>query len=424
MRGRILAALATVAVASAVLQTHAQAQAPVTVTWSTLAGGGPAVSDVYRALTQQFERQTPGVRINLQVLPGTSGEQYNRYVTLFAAKDTSVDVISIDVIWPAPMVAAGWLAPLDQWFTADKREVFLPGAIRANIIAGKIYGVPWYTDAGLLYYRKDLLAKYNAKVPATWEEMIITAQRITEGEKNPQLAGFLFQGAKIEALADFFYEVLWSSGGDVLDPAGKVIVDNAKGIAAVNFILDLVRKSHVTPAGVATLATDDTRVAFQDGRAVFLRNWTYAYDLFQGSGSKVAGQVGIAPLPKGAAGRSASTLGGWQLAISAFSRNKETAWKFIEFMTGRVAEKSMAMQVSTVPTRKDIFDDPEVKRRAPQSPDMLKAVLSATPRAQIADYPKMSAIIQANLQAALTNQIPSDEAVKRMAREIRALLTQ
>lgn len=424
MKGRILVALATVALAGAVLQAHAEAQAQVTVTWSTLAGGGPAVSDVYRALAQQFERQNPGVRVNLQILPGTSGEQYNRYVTLFAAKDASVDVISIDVIWPAPMVAAGWLAPLDQWFGPDKREVFLPGAIRANTIGGKIYGVPWYTDAGLLYYRKDLLAKYNAKVPATWEEMIATAQRITDGEKNPQLVGFLFQGAKIEALADFFYEVLWSSGGDVLDPNGKVIVDNAKGTAAMNFILDLVRKSRVTPAGVATLATDDTRVAFQDGRAVFLRNWTYAYDLFQSSGSKVAGQVGIAPLPKGAAGRSASTLGGWQLAISAFSRNKESAWKFIEFMTGRVAEKSMALQVSTVATRKDIFDDPEVKRRAPQSPDMLKAVLSATPRAQIADYPKMSAIIQANLQAALTNQIPGDEAVKRMAREIRALLTQ
>ncbi len=422
MRGRILAALVAVAVAGAVLP--ALAQTTVTVTWSTLATGGPVVSDVYRALAQQFERQNPGVRVNLQIQPGTSGEQYNRYVTLFAAKDASVDVLSIDVIWPAPMVAAGWLVPLDQWFTAGKREVFLPGAIRANTIGGKIYGVPWYTDAGLLYYRKDLLAKYNAKVPATWDEMIATAQRITEGEKNPQLAGFLFQGAKIEALADFFYEVLWSSGGDVLDPSGKVIVDNAKGVAAVNFILDLVRKSHVAPPGVATLATDDTRAAFQDGRAVFLRNWTYAYDLFQGSGSKVAGQVGIAPLPKGAAGRSASTLGGWQLAISAFSRNKEAAWRFIEFMTGRVAEKSMAMQASTVPTRKDIFDDPQVKRRAPQSPDMLNAVLSATPRAQIADYPKMSAIIQANLQAALTNQIPGDEAVKRMAREIRALLTQ
>jgi multiple sugar transport system substrate-binding protein len=424
MRGRILAALAAVALAGALLQPHAQAQAQVTVTWSTLATGGPVVSDVYRALALQFERQNPGARVNLQILPGTSGEQYNRYVTLFAAKDASVDVISIDVIWPAPMVAAGWLAPLDQWFTGDKREVFLPGAIRANTIGGKIYGVPWYTDAGLLYYRKDLLAKYNAKVPATWDEMIATAQRVTEGEKNPQLAGFLFQGAKIEALADFFYEVLWSSGGDVLDPNGKVIVDNAKGVAAMNFILDLVRKTRVTPPGVATLATDDTRAAFQDGRAVFLRNWTYAYDLFQSSGSKVAGQVGIAPLPKGPAGRSASTLGGWQLAISAFSRNKEVAWKFIEFMTGRIAEKSMALQVSTVPTRKDIFDDPEVKRRAPQSPDMLKACLSATPRAQIADYPKMSAIIQANLQAALTNQIPGDEAVKRMAREIRALLTQ
>ncbi|HEV2357194.1 MAG TPA: ABC transporter substrate-binding protein [bacterium] len=423
MNARTLAVLVAVAVPIATISPQTQAQAPVTITWSTLGQGGQAVSDVYRPLAQQFERQNPGIRVNLQILPGTSGEQYNRYVTLFAAKDPSVDVLAIDVIWPAPMAAAGWLAPLDRWFTPDKRTVFLPGAIRANTIGGRLYGVPWYTDAGLLYYRKDLLAKYGAKVPTTWEELIATAKRITEGEKDPQLAGFLFQGAKIEALADFYYEVLWSNGGDVLDPGGKVIVDNAKGVAALNFILDLVRKDKVSPSGVATLSTDDSRIAFQEGRAVFLRNWTYAYDLFQGSGSKVAGQVGIAPLPKGAAGRSASTLGGWQLAISAFSRHKEAAWKFVEFMTGRVAEKSMALQLSTVPTRKDIFDDPEVKRRAPQAPDMLKAVLSATPRAQIADYPRMSAIIQTNLQAALTNQMSADDAVKRMAREIRSLLS-
>jgi multiple sugar transport system substrate-binding protein len=307
----MLTILAVLTVLAAVLP--ARAQGPGTITWSTLATGGPSVSDVYRALAQQFERANPGVRVNLQIQPGTSGEQYNRYVTLFAAKDPSVDVISIDVIWPAPMVAAGWLAPLDQWFSADKRSAYLPGAIRANTIGGKIYGVPWYTDAGLFYYRKDLLEKYNAKVPTTWDEMIATAQRIVQGENNPQLGGFLFQGARIEALANFFFEVMWSDGGDILDAGGKVIIDNGKGLQALNFMLDLVRKHRVTPPGVTTLPTDDTRAAFQDGRFVFLRNWTYAYGLFQGEGSKVAGKVGIAPLPRGSAG-SASTLGGWRRA--------------------------------------------------------------------------------------------------------------
>jgi len=96
----------------------------------------------------------------------------------------------------------------------------------------------------------------------------------------------------------------------------------------------------------------------------------------------------------------------------------------VQFMTGRVAEKSMAIQASNVPTRKAVFDDPEVKQHAPQAPDMLKAVLGATPRPQIADYPRMSAIVQTNLQAALTNQISGDEALKRMADQIRTLLTQ
>ncbi|MDR7417907.1 MAG: ABC transporter substrate-binding protein [Armatimonadota bacterium] len=421
MKARILATAALLAMAVTVMP--AFAQAPVTITWSTLATGGPQVSDVYRALAQQYERQNPGVRVNLQIQPGTSGEQYNRYVTLFAAKDTSVDVISIDVIWPAPMVAAGWLAPLDQWFTREKRDAYLPGAIRANTIGGKIYGVPWYTDAGMLYYRRDLLEKHTARVPTTWDELIQTAQRIVQAENNPQLGGFLFQGARIEALANFFFEVLWSNGGDILDGGGKVILDNGKGLEALNFMLDLVRRHRVTPPGVTTLPTDDTRAAFQDGRFVFLRNWTYAMGLFQSEGSRVQGRVGIAPLPRGSAG-SASTLGGWQLAVSNFSRNKEAAWRFVEFMTGPVAQKSMATQLSTVPTWKATFEDPVVKQKAPYYPDMLKVALNARPRPQISDYPRLSSIVQTNLHAALTNQISAEEAINRMTREIRSLLNQ
>jgi multiple sugar transport system substrate-binding protein len=421
MKSRVLLLAAMLAVSLVVLPAHSQGQ--TTITWSTLATGGPEVGNVYRALAQQFERQNPNVRVNVQIQPGTSGEQLNRYVTLFAARDASVDVISIDVIWPAQMAAAGWLAPLDAWFTPQARDEFLPGGIRANTIGGKIYGVPWYTDAGLFYARSDLLQKYNARMPQTWDEMIQTAQRITAGENNPNLHGFLFQGARIEALANFFFEVLWSNGGDILDANGKVAVDNGSGQAALNFLLDLVRRHRVTLPGVTTLPTDDTRVAFQNGRAVFMRNWTYAYGLFQGEGSAVKDRVAIAPLPRGSA-RSASTLGGWQLAISNFSRNKETAWRFVEFMNGRVGQKSMAMQVSTVPTRKDVFEDAQVKRVQPHFPDMRRIALNARPRPQIADYPRLSTIVQTNVHAALTSQIPADEAVTRMAREIRALLNQ
>jgi multiple sugar transport system substrate-binding protein len=418
---RMLVIVATLAVVVAAMPV--QAQGPVTIAWNTQGQGGAAVADVYRALAQQFERQNPNIKVNVQIVPGTSGEIYNRFVTILAAKDPSIDVMSIDVIWPAPMVAAGWLAPLDQWFASDKRADFLPGAIKANTIGGKIYGVPWFTDAGMFYYRKDLLEKHNAKVPTTWDEMIATAQRIVQAENNPQLGGFLFQGARIEALANFFFEVLWSNGGDILDASGKVVLDNGKGLQALNFMLDLVRRHRVTPPGVTTLPTDDTRAAFQDGRFVFLRNWTYAYALFQGEGSRVAGKVGIAPLPRGSAG-SASTLGGWQLAVSAFSRNKEASYRFVEFMTGTVAEKSMALQLSTVPTRKDTFGDALVKEKAPHYPDMLKVALNARPRPQIADYPRLSSIVQTNLHAALTNQASAEDAVTRMAREIRSLLGQ
>jgi multiple sugar transport system substrate-binding protein len=142
MKMRALLVVMACVMALALVSLPAHSQGPVTITWSTLATGGPSVSDVYRALALQFERQNPNVKVNLQIQPGTAGEQYNRYVTTFAAKDPSIDVISIDVIWPAPMAATGWLAPLDQWLQREKREDYFPGAVQANVIGGKIYGVP------------------------------------------------------------------------------------------------------------------------------------------------------------------------------------------------------------------------------------------------------------------------------------------
>jgi multiple sugar transport system substrate-binding protein len=133
--------------------------------------------------------------------------------------------------------------------------------------------------------------------------------------------------------------------------------------------------------------------------------------------------VGVAPLPRGSAGR-ASCLGGWQLAMSAYSRHKDEAWKFIEFMTGPVAQKSMAIALSTVPTRKGTFQDPEVVKKAPEFPAMLQVVLTARPRPQVAEYPRLSDIVQTNLSAALAGQTTSDDAVTRMARDIRGLLKQ
>lgn len=426
MRGlvRVGLSILTVSLLLGSVAAAAFAQRQVTLSFHVLLQGGEPIAQAWREIAAEFERLNPGLKVNMNFVPGTSGEFLNRLVTQFAAKDPTVDVIGTDVIWPASFARAGWIEPLDPYFTPEARRAYTPGAIQAATIDGKIYAVPLYYDAGLLYYRRDLLQKYGAGVPETWDDLIQQSKRIMGAENDPQLWGFLFQGAKIEALTDSYLEILWSMGGDVLDERGKVILDSPKAVEALRLMVSMIEPHRITPKWIVEQKTDDTRMVFQDGRAVFLRNWTYAWTLFQGPESKVRGKVYIAVLPKTPGYDHASTLGGWFLAISAFSRHKEEAWKLVEFMTGPRAQKMMATRMNFLPALVSTYNDPEVTATNPHFGPLLPVVLSARARPRVPEYTQLSSIMQTYLNAALAGQVSPEDAVARMSAEIRRLLGQ
>lgn len=426
MRGlaRTGVAIVTIALVLVSMTVVALAQRQVTLSFHVLLQGGEPIAQAWRDLAAEFERLNPDVRVNINFVPGTSGEFLNRLVTQFAAKDPTVDVISIDVIWPASFAMAGWLEPLDRYFTPEARRAYTPGAIQAATIDGKIYAVPLYYDAGVLYYRRDLLQKYGIAVPETWDDLIQQSKRIMEAENDPQLWGFLFQGAKIEALTNSYLEVLWSMGGDVLDERGKVILDSPKAVEALRLLLSMVEPHRITPRWVVEQRTDDTRLVFQDGRVVFLRNWTYAWSLFQGPDSKVRGKTYIGVLPKTAGYDHASTLGGWFLGISAYSRYKEQAWRFVQFLTGERGQKLMATRMNFLPALLTTYNDPEVIATNPHFGPLLPVVLSARARPRVPEYTQLSSIMQTYLNAALAGQMSPEDAVAQMSSEVRRLLGQ
>jgi multiple sugar transport system substrate-binding protein len=302
----------------------------------------------------------------------------------------------MDVIWPPEFAAAGWAMELNDIFDPKERDAFLPRTILANTYQGRIYGVPLFIDAGLLYYRKDLLEIYYFQPPQTWDELILQAQKIVREERKAgyDIVGYTGQFKQYEGLVCDMMEFILSNGGQLVDEDGKSLISERKAIEAVRFVRDEII-GKIASQGVLSYQEPESLDLFMQGHAVFMRNWPYAWshanDLEK---SRVAGKVGIAKLPHFKGGESYSTLGGWQLGISRYSENKNEAWKFIRFLTSARIQKLYAIKAGKAPTRKALYADRDVIKYNPHFKDMKDVFLTAYPRPRFPLYPSISNILQ------------------------------
>jgi len=392
----------------------------VTITM-TAGAVGTELSVLYEQL-DKFMRANPDIKVSVMPMPNSSTERHDLYVTYLASGEKEPTILMLDVIWPAEF------APYLEDVTADKDyfelDKFIPGTVKSGTVNGKIVAVPWFTDAGILYYRKDLLDKYGFKnPPKTWDELVKMAQTITAKEKN--MYGFVWQGARYEGLVCDFMEFLISFGGDVIDDAGNVVVNSKAGVNALQFMVDLIYKTKVSPQAVTTYMEEEARRTFQNGQAVFMRNWPYAWALVNDpKESKIAGKVGVAPLPAGPAGRSAATLGGWMLGINknATDEEKAAAKKLVKFLTSYDQQLYKAINASQNPTMMDVYKDPELKKVAPFMVDLYGMFVNAEPRPRTAKYSEISDTMQKYIHAALTQQTTPQKAIEDMAKELTQVL--
>ena len=161
---------------------HAQTTELRLVTWRSEA---PEVWDQGIA---DFERQNLGVKVVREIGPHSSTQLHDLLTQKLKNRDTRLDVFVMDVIWPSEFASAGWALPLDRYFTAPERDKFLKAPISANQYRGQTFGVPLFIDAGLLYYRKDLLEKHKVSPPRTWPELVEAAKTVFAA-KRKQLVG-------------------------------------------------------------------------------------------------------------------------------------------------------------------------------------------------------------------------------------------
>src|SRR6478672_7208095 len=314
------------------------------------------------ALAKQFTKDT-GIKVKVVPHPAASDASYSQLARVFSSKSSSFDVAMIDVVWPGAF--APYLVDLKPKLGKEAKQ-HAQGIIQNDTIDGKLVAMPWFGDFGILYYRTDLLKKYGYTAPPkTWDQLFAYAKKIQDGEQatNPNFYGFVFQGNSYEGLTCDALEWVSSSGGGNFIDNGKVTIDNPKASA----ILDKFRTNigKTTPRGVTSYQETETHNAFIGGNAAFMRNWPYAYSLAAAKGSKVRGKFSVTTLPHGSGHSSVGTVGGWQLAVSKYSKHPDAAIEFVRYMTSKPVEKFDTITNSNVPTIPALALDKQVRKAAP-----------------------------------------------------------
>ena len=318
---------------------------------------GPSGSDVEFCLkhAQAWAAKTGNTIKNFSP-PNSPTEKLALYRQLFAAKSSDIDVVQIDTVWPG--LLKDHLADLKPYSQGVEAQHF-PAIIANNSVNGKLLGMPWYTDAGLLYYRTDLLKKYGLRVPQTWEELTQTALKVQTGERakgDTDFHGFVFQAKAYEGLTCNAIEwVGGQGGGTVVNADGEITIRNAQAAKALNLAATWI--GSISPAGVLNYEEEEARGVFQNANALFMRNWPYAWALMQKNDSLVKGKVGVAKLP---GNPSAAALGGWQLGVSKYSKHPAIAADLVMYMTSAAVQKTRAIHGSYNPTLPALYKDKEV----------------------------------------------------------------
>ncbi|MFB5662401.1 ABC transporter substrate-binding protein [Alteribacillus sp. HJP-4] len=370
-------------------------------------------------LIEKFEEENPNIKVNYQEMPADTGQQHDQYVTAFSSGSTEIDVFDADVIWPAEFGAAGYAMELDRFIEADGIDLdeYFPSTVEAGQVGGKQYALPKFTDAGLLYYRSDIVDE----PPSTWDELIEMAGEY-QGEEGTEY-GYLMQANQYEGMVVNATEFIGAYGGQVIDENGDVVINSEESIAGLEKMAEIVNAEFV-PNDILSFQETETANSYIQGSSVFARNWPYMQAMTSDEEeSDVVDNVEFTTLPEGDAG-SAAGLGGWMAMISANTEHPEESWEFVKFMSSEESQKFTATEGGRAPTREALYDDEEVKEASPifANEDFVETLQNAVPRPVSPIYPEISDIMQVEISKVLSGDISAEEAVQNMEEDMNAAM--
>jgi trehalose/maltose transport system substrate-binding protein len=373
-----------------------------------------------KAKTEEWAKKT-GNKVEYISRPNDASATLQQFQQYWAAKSPDIDIYMVDVIWQG--ILAPHAVDLKKYFKEDEISQFFPRIIENNTVGGKLVSIPCFTDAGIFYYRKDLLEKYGYKEPPnTWQELGEMAKKIQEGERGAgkgDFHGFVFQGKASESVTCNAIEWIYSfNGGTIVEPDKKVTINNPNAIKALETAKGWV--GTISPKGVVTYGEEEARNVWQAGNAAFMRNWPYAYALGNDPKSVIAGKFDVTVLPKGGDdGKNAACLGGWQLMVSAYSKNPDAAADLVKYLVSQEAQKGRAVDLSLLPTLPALYTDSDVLAKNPYFKNLLDVLQNAVARPSTvtgADYNQLSTAFFQSVNKVLTGGESPETAVKNVER--------
>jgi trehalose/maltose transport system substrate-binding protein len=379
------------------------------------AGSVGAENEIARGAADVFESICENVVIDILDMPDSATDRLNIYLQTFEAQSPDIDVMQVDVIWPA--IIAPHVVDMNDFLDEETVSEFFSDMVQGQTVDGRMVAIPFFADAAGLYYRTDLMETYGLEVPTTWAELEEAAAIIQEGERaagNDEFFGYVWQGNDYEGLTCDAHEWLASTTGDtfittegevnVTDPAFAELVEMAAGWVG-----------GISPEGVTTYQEEESRNVFQSGNAAFMRNWPYAFNLGNAADSPVAGNLGWVPLPNGGS-RVAACLGGWQIAVSQYSDNTAAAVEFAKYLTSYEQQVNRALVQGQLPSRPAVYEQADV------AADPLFAAAgpilgTAFPRPSVITgdrYAEASAIFSGGIHDILTGEIGVEEGLAEL----------
>lgn len=400
---------------------------PETARLTFAVGGASNEVEYWERIIDEF-RETKKIEVILLRQPTDTDQRRQGLVIPLRSQQKDPDIFLMDVIWVGQFAASRWLEPLDSLVRTgeiDLGNFFDPIIDQVDTYRDTLYALPVYNDCGLLYYRKDLLEKYGLRPPDTWQELIRGASYAQERERatNPNFFGFVWQGAQYEGLICNFLEFAVSHNGGIIDSAGELIVSTPENVKVTELMQHLIHKYKISPPNTYTeMKEEETRLTFENGNAVYERNWPYAWGLHNREGSPLAGKVGVSLLPRAADGEHAATLGGWHVGISKYSDSKTEALMFLKFILSYDTQKKLAIDLGWNPGRSDLYTDTDIKERVPHLDVLKRSFENAAARPTSPFYTQISEILQKHLNAALSGESEPDQALAKAQKEITKIL--
>ncbi len=383
---------------------------------------GKDVSGMRPKEVAEWNKSHPDEQVTLIELPDSADQQREQLLQYAQIKSEKVAIMRLDAVWTAEFAANQYVVEIPS--DAIDMSGYLPQTMDTVKYFDKVYAVPDATGAGLLFYRKDLLdAAGVTKPPTTWSEMKQACAKVKAMKGDSKLGCYAGQYDKYEGLTVNFSEAVDSAGGNVVDDQGKAVVNSPEAKQGLDFLVTSFSDGTIPPAAI-TWKEEQGRQAFQQGELIFLRNWAYVWSLAQKTdgSSKVAGKFDVAPLP-GLNGPGVSTLGGNNLAISTFGKNKGTAADFIAWLNRPEEQKLRMLTTSAPPPLESVYTDPEVVKANPYMPTLLEGIKNAQPRPVVVRYGDVTIAIQDAAYSALKGDVDSATALSNLQTKLEGLLT-